>query len=147
MHRSQPWQLWEPYRMPLVKIREVIFKDDLKDEDDSRRIIQKATSTDLQTKTTRPTKPYLGHLSKLWKVHRTWFMTGDFSHPDFFGENSTAAHMLSIKFLECLGGLLPRTNVKDVPSSNEALLDSEIEKTCFEIPWSVTALAIVVRVL
>lgn len=54
---------------------------------------------------------------------------------------------LSMKFLECLGGLLPHTNIRDVPSRNEALLDSQTKKTCFEISWSVIALATVITVL
>lgn len=55
--------------------------------------------------------------------------------------------MSSIKFLECLRGLLPHINVRDVPSRNEALLDSQTKKTCFEISWSVIALAIVITAL
>lgn len=117
-----------------LKIREVIFKGNV------------SVDHFYWTKTIRQTKPYLGHLSKLWKVHRTCFMWVTSAVQIFVG-GTVQQLMLSVKFQDCLGGLLPHTNIRDVPSRNEALLDSQTEETCFEIPWSVIALAVVITVL
>ncbi|KAK4832290.1 hypothetical protein QYF61_021689 [Mycteria americana] len=49
-------------------------------------------------------------------------LMGDFSYPDICWKNNTAAHMSSIKFLECVEDFL-LIQMLNVPTRNEALLD------------------------
>jgi len=52
---------------------------------------------------------------------------GDFNYPDFYWMNNAAAHMSSIKFLECLeDGVLIK--MLDVPIMKETLLDLLLTK-------------------
>ena len=47
---------------------------------------------------------------------------GDFNYPDICWKNNTAAHISSIKFLECVEDCF-LIQMLDVPTRNEALLD------------------------
>ena len=47
---------------------------------------------------------------------------GDYNYPEIRWKNNTAAHMSSIKFLECIEDCF-LIQMLDVPTRNEALLD------------------------
>ncbi|KAK4826132.1 hypothetical protein QYF61_005284 [Mycteria americana] len=55
-------------------------------------------------------------------VQQNLVLMGDFNYPDICWKNNTAAHMSSIRFLECVEDCF-LIQMLDVPTRNEALLD------------------------
>lgn len=111
-----------------------------------RRILQEASATGLQTKTVRPMRQYLGHLSKL-QITKNPVLNGLLQPPKHLLEEQTIANISSIKFRKCVETCFLTLTV---PARKEALLDllhSNQENLLSFISWLAIALAAVITIL